>query len=97
MAGTRNLIASFARAGNDYREIKATFVIAFGDKTLQKVAIYAIINKVKTGKLTADMHRINSKKTFVLHALIASVITAIEEDLHLSLKMLAAPHGVSEK
>ncbi len=67
---------------------------AFGDKTLQKTAIYAIIKKVKAGKNTSDQRHLNGKKTLRNAALIASVAAAVEQDRRLSVKSFAVAHGV---
>ncbi len=67
---------------------------AFGDKTLQKTAIYAIIKKVKAGENTSDQRHLNGKKTVPNAALIASVAAAVERDCRLSVKSFAVAHGV---
>ena len=96
MTGARNFVADLARAGKGYQEIKEIVDAAYGDQTLQKTAIYAIIKKVKAGETTADMRHLNPKKTVRTPELIASV-AAIEEDCHLSMEAIADAHGVSEK
>jgi histone-lysine N-methyltransferase SETMAR len=70
---------------------------AYGDQTLQKTAIYAIIKKVKAGESTADLRHLNPKKTVRTPELIASVAAIVEEDRRLSMDKIAAAHGVSEK
>jgi hypothetical protein len=67
---------------------------AFGDKTLQKMAIYAIIKKVKAGEPTSDQSHLNEKKTVRNAAFIASVAAAVEQDLRLCVKSFAVTHGV---
>jgi hypothetical protein len=67
---------------------------AFGDKTLQKTAIYAIIKKVKAGENTSDQQHLNGKKTVRNAALIASCAAAVEQDRRLSVKSFAVAHGV---
>ncbi len=63
MTGARNFVADFARAGKGYQEIKEMVDAAYGDQTLLKTAIYAIIKKVKAGESTADMRHLNPMKT----------------------------------
>ncbi len=94
MTGARDFVAGLARAGKGYKEIKKTMDAAFGDKTLQKTAIYAIIKKVKAGENTSDQRHLNGKKTVRNAALIASVAAAVEQDRRLSVKSFAVAHGV---
>jgi hypothetical protein len=58
----RDFVADLAGDGNGYLEIKETVEAAYGDKALEKMAIYAIINKVKKGETTDDQRHFNSKK-----------------------------------
>jgi histone-lysine N-methyltransferase SETMAR len=96
MPGARDFVADLARAGKTYQEIKETVDAAYGDQSLQKTAIYAIIKKVKAGE-SADMRHLNPKKTMRTPELIASVAAVIKEDRRLSMEKIAAAHGVSEK
>ena len=52
MTGVRDFVASIARAGKSFGEIKETADLTFGDKSLHKSTIYDLINKVKAGKMT---------------------------------------------
>jgi hypothetical protein len=61
MTGAQFFVADLARAGKGYNKIKETVDSAYGNLTLQKMAIYAIIKKVKTGKSTDDMCHPNPK------------------------------------
>jgi hypothetical protein len=97
MTGARNFVANLARASKGYQEIKEMVDAAYDDQSLQKTAIYAIIKNVKAGELTANMRHLNPKKTVRTPELIASVAAAIKEDHRLSMEMIAAAHGVSEK
>jgi hypothetical protein len=97
MTGARYFVANLARAGKGYQEIKEMVDAAYDNQSLQKMAIYAIIKNVKAGELTADMRHLNPKKTVRTPELIASVAAAIKEDHRLSMEMIAAAHGVSEK
>jgi hypothetical protein len=63
MTGARNFVADFASAGKGYQEIKEMVDAAYGAQSLQKMAIYAIIKKVKAGESTAYMRLLNPKKT----------------------------------
>jgi hypothetical protein len=45
-SGPQDIIPGLAKARKDCKEIKATVDAAFGEKSLQKLAIYAIIKKV---------------------------------------------------
>jgi histone-lysine N-methyltransferase SETMAR len=94
MTGARDFVAGLARASKGYEEIKKNVDAAFGDKTLQKMAIYAIIKKVKAGENTSDQRHLNGKKTVRNAALIASVAAAVEQDRRLSVKSFAVAHGV---
>jgi hypothetical protein len=62
MSGAHDFVAGLTRADKGYKEIKETVDAAFGDKTLQKTAIYKIIKKVKAGKDTADQRHLNRKR-----------------------------------
>ncbi len=95
--GARNFVTDPARAGKGYQEIKEMVDAAYGDQTLQKTVINAIIKKVKAGESTADMRHLNPKMTVRTPELIASVAAAIEEDRCLSMEAIATAHGVSEK
>jgi histone-lysine N-methyltransferase SETMAR len=95
MSGAHDFIAELARASKGYKEIKETVDAAFGDKTLQKKAIYDIIKEVKAGKDTADQRHLNLKKTVRTATLIASVATAVEEDWRVTIETLGAAHGAS--
>jgi hypothetical protein len=90
MSGAHDFVAGLARAGKGYKEIKETVDAAFGDKTLQKMAVYDIIKKVKAGKDTADQRHLNPKKTVRTAALIASVAATVEEDRRVTIETLAA-------
>ncbi len=68
MTGTHNFVADLARAGKGYQEIKEMVYAAYGDQSLQKTAIYAIIKKVKAGESTANMRHMNPKKTVRLRS-----------------------------
>jgi hypothetical protein len=86
MTGTLDFIAGLTRAGKDYKrqyrnvKRKKTVDAAFGIKILQKMTIYDIIKKVKTGESTADQRHLNPKKTVRTSALIPSVAATVEED-----------------
>jgi hypothetical protein len=67
---------------------------AFVDKTLQKMAIYAIIKKVMAGETTSDQRHLNGKKTVGNAALIASAAAVVEQNRCLSIKSFAVAHGV---
>jgi hypothetical protein len=95
MSGAYDFVAGLAGACKGYKEIKETVDAAFGDKTLQKTAIYSIIKKVKAGKDTADQRHPNPKKTVRIAALIASVAAAVEEDRWVMIESLSAAHGSS--
>jgi hypothetical protein len=94
MTGARDFVAGLARAGRGYDEIKKNVDAAFGDKTLQETAVYAIIKKVKASKNTSDQSHFNRKKTVRNATLIASVAAAVEQNCRLSIKSFAVAHGV---
>jgi hypothetical protein len=91
MSGGYDFVAGLVRACKGYKEIKERVDAAFGDKTLQKKAIYKIIKKVKAGKDTADQRHLNLKKTVRIAALIASVAAAVEEDRRVTSRLLLLP------
>jgi hypothetical protein len=93
MTGACNFVADLARAGKGYQEIKVMVDAAYGDQSLQKTAIYAIIKKVKAGESTADMRHLNPKKNVRTPELIASVTAAVEEDRCLSMEISPPPMG----
>jgi hypothetical protein len=63
MTDAHNFVADLASAGKGYQEIKEMVDAAYGDQTLQKTAIYAIIKKVKARESITDMRHLNPKKT----------------------------------
>jgi hypothetical protein len=55
MLRTWAFVTDLARAGKDYQETKAAAVEgAYGDQTLQKMVISAILKKVKAGRSTKN-------------------------------------------
>jgi hypothetical protein len=75
MTRARDFFSGLTRAGKDYDEILKTVNAAFGDKTLQKTAIYAIIKKIKAGETTSDQSHLNGKKTVPNIAFIISLLS----------------------
>jgi hypothetical protein len=61
-----------------------------GYKTLKKMAIYAILKKVKAGKNTDNQRHLNLKKTVRTASLIATVAASVDEDHRQCTKSLAA-------
>jgi hypothetical protein len=92
-----DFVANLAKASKGYQEIKETIDAAYGDQSLQKMAIYVIKKMVKAGRSTANMCHFNLKKTFKTTDLIACVTAAIKEDCSLSMEMITAAHGESEE
>jgi hypothetical protein len=62
MSPARTLVADLAKAGKPFQEIRKTVEAVYGEKVLKKTAIYAILNKVKTGQETVDQRHSNAKK-----------------------------------
>ena len=58
-------------------------------------SIYSIINKVKAGKTTDDQRYLNAKKTKTTIDIVAAVTADVEEDRRVTVRHLAAAHGVS--
>jgi hypothetical protein len=66
MLRTRAFVTDLARAGKDYQETKAAAIEgAYGDQTLQKMVISAILKKVKAGRSTK--HHLKPIKPSELH------------------------------
>jgi hypothetical protein len=59
---------------------------AYGDRSLKKTQIYAIIKNVKEGKLTSDQRKSNGTRKIRSPAFIADVATTIEKDWRLTLR-----------
>ena len=89
MTGVRDFVASIARAGKSFGEIKETADLTFGDKSLHKSTIYDLINKVKAGKMTEDQCHLNPKKTKRNLELIAPVAATVEKDAWMTVQNLA--------
>jgi hypothetical protein len=50
MTRVRDFVADLAKTGKSFKEIKEIVDSVYGDKTLKKTAIYAILKKVKAGE-----------------------------------------------
>ncbi len=96
MSPLRDFIATLAKAGKSFKDIQETVVAAYGDKSLKKTQIYAIIKNVKEGKPTTDQRKLNGKRKIRSPAFIANVAAAIEKDRRLMARRLATAHGVSK-
>jgi hypothetical protein len=83
------------RPRQSYLEMKELVETVYGEKALKKMAIYAIIKKVKNGETTNDQRHLNGKKPVQVSALIASAAVAINEDRQLSIEALATAQGMS--
>jgi hypothetical protein len=97
MSLLHNLIATLTRAGKSFKDIQEAVAAAYGDKSLKKTQIYAIIKNVKTGKPTTDQRKLNSRRKVCNPAFIADVATDIEKDRRVTmrkLRKLALGHGV---
>jgi hypothetical protein len=62
MLGARNFVPDLARAGKNYKEIKALVNAAYGDQSYQKTIVNAILKKMKAGKSPADICLLILKK-----------------------------------
>jgi hypothetical protein len=60
--GCMRLVASHARDGEIYKEVIDTVEASFWGKGLKKLPIYAIIQKVKAGKLFTDIYNLKKQK-----------------------------------
>ncbi len=69
----------------------------YGDKTLKKTPIYAILKKVKYGKNTVDQRHPNPKKRTCIPDVIASVAATVEEDRWVTINSIALANEVSVK
>jgi hypothetical protein len=85
-----------ARAGKSFKDIQETVAAAYGDRSLKKTQIYAIIKNVKEGKPTTDQRKLNDKRKIRSPTFIADVAAAIEKDRRLTVRQLTLAHGVSK-
>ncbi len=69
----------------------------YGEKTLKKAAIYAILKKDKAGETTTNQMHLNPKNRTRVPDVIASVAAAVEEDRRVTIKNIALANGVSVK
>jgi hypothetical protein len=96
MSPLRDFVATLARAGKSFKDIQETVAEAYGDRSLKKTQIYAIIKNVKEGKPTSDQRKSNGTRKIRSPAFIADVTAAIEKDRRLTVRRLALAHGVSK-
>jgi predicted nucleotidyltransferase len=68
----------------------------YGDRSLKKTQIYAIIKNVKEGKLTTDQWKLNDRRKIRNLTFIADVTANIEKDQRVTVRRLALAHGVSK-
>jgi hypothetical protein len=94
MTEVRNFITPLARAGKGCKEIKLLADAAYGDMAMSKSQINRIIKVVKEGKNTADQRHSSAKKTKWTGNVLASISTAIEKDRRITVRELAAMHGL---
>jgi hypothetical protein len=87
MAEVRNFVAELTRAGKSRKEIKSLVDAAYVDMAMSKSQI---IKAVKEGKNTADQRHSSAKKT----KRTASITAAIEKDRRITVRELAATHGL---
>jgi hypothetical protein len=80
MSLLRDFIATLTRAGKSFKEIQEAVTVAYGDTSLKKTQIYAIIKKVREGKLTSDQRKSNGTRKIRSPAFIADVAATIEQD-----------------
>ncbi len=94
MTKVRNFVAALARAGKGCKEIKLLVDAAYGDTAMLKSRINCIIKAVKEGKNTADQRHSSAKKTKLTGDVLASIAAAIEKDRWITVRKLAATHGL---
>ncbi len=92
----RDFVATLARARKSFEDIQETVALAYGDKSLKKTQIYAIIKNVKEGKPTTDQRKLNSKRKVRNLVFIADVTADIKKDRRVTVRRLALAHGVSK-
>ncbi len=90
----RDFVATFARARKSFKDIQETVVATYGDKSLKKTKIYAIIKNVKEGKLTTDQRKLNGRRKVRNPVFIADVAADIEKDWCVTMRKLALAHGL---
>jgi hypothetical protein len=91
-----DFVATLTRGGKSFEDIQETVAFAYGDKSLKKTQIYAIIKNVKEGKLTTDQRKLNSKRKVRTLVFIADVAANIKKDRCVTVRRLALAHGVSK-
>jgi hypothetical protein len=96
MSPQRDFVATLTRARKSFKDIQETVAAAYGDRSLKKTQIYAIIKNVKEGKPTSDQRKSNGTRKIRSLAFIANVAAAIEKDRRLTVRQLVLAHGVSK-
>jgi hypothetical protein len=94
MTEVRNFVAALARTGKGSKEIKMLVDSAYGDTAMSKSQINPIIKAVKEGKNIADQRHSCAKKTKRTGDVLTSIAAAIEEDRRITVRELAATHGL---
>jgi hypothetical protein len=77
-------VATLPRAGKSQKEIKPLLDAAYGAKALSISQINRIIKAVKEGKNTLDQHHSSTKKMKQTGKVLASIASAVEDDLQIS-------------
>jgi hypothetical protein len=88
-------VATLTRPGKSFKEIQGTVAAAYGDNSLKKTQINAIIKNVKEGKPTTDQWKLNGRrKVWNLAFIMMSPPTS--KDPGVTVRKLALAHGVSK-
>jgi hypothetical protein len=96
MSLLRDFVATLARVGKSFKDIQETVAAVYGDRSLKKTQIYAIIKNVKEGKPTTDPWKLNDRRKIRNLTFIADVAANIEKDRRVTVRRLALAHGVSK-
>jgi hypothetical protein len=96
MSSLCNFVATLARDGRSFKDIEETVAAAYGNKSLKKTQIYAIIKNIKEGKPITDRRKLNGRRKVQKPAFIADVATDIQKDQRMTVRKLALAHGVSK-
>jgi hypothetical protein len=94
MTEVHNFVAALVRTGKGCKEIKMLVDTAYSDTAMSKSQINCIIKAVKEGKNTADQRHSSAKKTKRTGDVLASIAAAIEDDQRITVRELAATHGL---
>jgi len=96
MADVWNFVARLAIAGKSFSEIKNTTDAAYGESSLKKTQIYAIMKTVKKGGDVSDNRGKGKEATKRTTSLINDIAAEIQKDARVTIRTLAGAYGLSK-